>query len=367
MAKSGHRANPRSGPQPPREPSARRLSPQLELLKGRLRELYREPGIVFWVFGFPILMAVGLGIAFREKPPAPPVVAIVETSEDQSELAHALRSSDRIEASTYEKASAERALSRARVDVIAELTKQGVRYHLDPMQEKAALAKNVTNDVLQTAAGRKDPLPTSEFVSEEKGSRYIDFLIPGLIGLNLMGSSMWSIGYNLVVARKRKLLRRYAVTPMRRSQFLLAYFYTRLLFLSVELGLLVTFAALMFGTVVQGSYLALIVMAALGAGSFAGISLLIGARLENTETASGWMNVVQLPMWVLSGAFFSYERFPEFLHLPIEALPLTALVNALRAIYNDGASLLELGPQLLVLGGWGLAGFFAALRSFRWQ
>jgi ABC-type multidrug transport system permease subunit len=235
------------------------------------------------------------------------------------------------------------------------------------MQGKAPLARLVANEVLQEAAGRKDPIPKTDVTNQEKGSPYIDFLIPGLIGLNIMGSSMWSIGFNLVVARKRKLLRRYAVTPMKRSQFLLAYFYTRLLALVLELGLLVTFGALLFGTTVQGSPIALVVLAILGAASFAGISLIIGARLENSETASGWMNLVQLPMWVLSGTFFSYERFPDAVHPLIELLPLTALVNGLRAVYNDGAGLLQLGPQVLVLGAWGIVGYVVALRTFRWQ
>lgn len=343
------------------------LSPQVELIKARLREFFREPGILFWVFGFPILMAIGLGIAFRERPPARPVVAVVSQDESSSLLGQALLQSERVDARSYELGAAERALSRARVDVVAEISEQGVTYRLDPMQEKSALAKLVTDEVIQEAAGRRSPVSSRELVSEEQGTRYIDFLIPGLIGLNLMGSSMWSIGFNLVVARKRKLLRRYAVTPMRRAQFLLSYFYSRVLFLAFELSLLVAFGVLVFGTIVQGSWLALAVVATLGAASFAGIGLLIGSRLENSETASGWMNVVQLPMWVLSGAFFSYERFPEIVHKPIEALPLTALVNALRAVYNDGAGLTALGPEMLVLSIWGLLGFFVALRVFRWQ
>ncbi|HSC86045.1 MAG TPA: ABC transporter permease, partial [Polyangiaceae bacterium] len=183
----------------------------------------------------------------------------------------------------------------------------------------------------------------------------------------LMGSSMWGVGYNLVVARKRKLLRRYAVTPMRRSHFLLSYFISRSLFLVLELGALLLFGSLVFGCKMQGSLASFLLLGFWGAAAFAGISLLIGARVENTESANGWMNLLQLPMWVLSGTFFSYERFPEFLHLPIQMLPLTALCDALRAIYNDGAGLPTLGFPLLVLSVWGGAGYLLALRSFKWQ
>jgi ABC-type multidrug transport system permease subunit len=188
----------------------------------------------------------------------------------------------------------------------------------------------------------------------EKGSRYVDFLVPGLIGLNLMGSSMWGIGFNLVLARKRKLLRRYAVTPMRRGHFLLSYFFSRSLFLVMELAVLIGFGKLIFGTTIQGSFPALIVASVLGASAFAAIGFLIGARLTSTEVAGGWMNFVQLPMWLLSGSFFSYERFPEWLQLPIKLLPLTAANDAIRRVYNEAGTLSKLG-------------FAIALRAFRWQ
>ena len=239
--------------------------------------------------------------------------------------------------------------------------------HFDPTYERGPVARLVTSDVLQAAAGRKDALTIDEKNSTEPGSRYIDYLLPGLVGMNLMGSSMWGVGYNLVVARKRRLLRRYAVTPMRRGHFLLSYFFSRLLFLGLELVVLLGFGALVFGTVVRGSYATLGLVALLGAAAFAAVSLVVGARVENTDVANGWMNFVQLPMWVLSGAFFSYERFPEGLHGFIRLLPLTALVDGLRAVSNAGATLVECAHPILVMSLWGAVGFFVALRTFRWQ
>jgi ABC-2 type transport system permease protein len=170
-----------------------------------------------------------------------------------------------------------------------------------------------------------------------------------------------------VLARKRKLLRRYAVTPMRRSHFLLSYFFSRSMFLVMELAVLITFGKLIFGTQVQGSFPALIVASVLGAAAFAAIGFLIGARLSSTEVAGGWMNFVQLPMWLLSGSFFSYERFPEWLQLPIKLLPLTAANDSLRRIYNEGGTLSSIGFELAVLTAWSIIGFAVALRVFRWQ
>lgn len=349
--------------------------PLLELTKSRLRELLREPGALFWVFCFPLLLALGLGLAFRSRPPALPQVAVVvETaaptepgSPSAEELAQALLSSPQVEAQRLPLAEAEQALARAQLDLLVTLSPQGAQYRFDPLRETSPLARQQVDAVLQTASGRVDPLPTTEQLVTERGSRYIDFLLPGLIAMNLMGTSMWGIGYNLVVARKRRLLRRYAVTPMRRSHFFLSYFFSRAIFLVLELGLLLAFGAWIFDSFPQGNLLTLGLVSFLGAWSFAGISLIIGARLDNTETANGWMNFVQMPMWVLSGALFSYERFPEYLHPWIEILPLTTLVNALRALWNEGAGLIQLALPLGILTLWGLVGLLITSKVFRWQ
>jgi len=345
--------------------SRKKLNPQLELIKMRLREFVREPGILFWVFAFPLLMAFGLGVAFRSKPPERPRVAVI--SPGPNPLSQALLTSSRVIAEAKDEATARRDLARAKTDVIVTLGASGPTYIFDATQDKGPVARMLVDDILQRAAGRRDTLAPREVSSSEPGSRYIDFLLPGLIGMNLMGTSMWGVGYNLVVARKRRLLRRFAVTPMHRPQFLLSYFIARSLFLLIEISLLLLFGKFVFGTLIRGSVLSLFILSFIGAASFAGISLLIGARVENTESANGWMNLVQLPMWVLSGAFFSYERFPTWLHLPIRALPLTALNDSLRAVYNDGASLAATWPQLLVMCVWGGVGYVIALRTFRWQ
>ena len=342
-------------------------NPLKELVKARIREFLREPGYVFWVFGFPLLMAIGLGLAFRSKAPEPPRVAVTEAV--APETARALSHSPRLHAEQLARPEAERQLARTKVDLVVDQPEPHghLVFKLDRAQEKSLLARAITEDVLQRAAGRQDSIQIDEQLVSKKGSRYVDFLLPGLIGLNLMGSSMWGIGFNLVLARKRKLLRRYAVTPMRRSHFLLSYFCSRSLFLVLELAVLVSFGRLVFGTQIQGSVAGLLIAATLGAAAFAAIGFLIGARLTSTEVAGGWMNFVQLPMWLLSGSFFSYERFPPWLQLPIRCLPLTAVNDALRRIYNEGGSLSSIGFQLAILAAWALVGFGIAIKAFRWQ
>lgn len=346
---------------------AKAPNPLKELIKARIREFLREPGYVFWVFGFPLLMALGLGLAFRSKAPEPPHIAVTDAvGPREREL---LRKSPRLRAVVLPRAEAQRSLARTKVDLVVDRPDPAgpLSFKLDTAQEKSQLARAVTEDVLERGAGRKSTLTIQEEHVSEKGSRYVDFLVPGLIGLNLMGSSMWGIGFNLVLARKRKLLRRYAVTPMSRSHFLLSYFFSRSLFLVMELTVLIVFGRLVFGTEIQGSIPALLVGSVLGASAFAAIGFLIGARLTSTEVAGGWMNFVQLPMWLLSGSFFSYERFPAWLQLPIKFLPLTAANDALRRVYNEGAGFGAIGFELAVLLVWSLVGFGIAVRVFRWQ
>jgi ABC-2 type transport system permease protein len=346
-----------------------RLHPLLELTKVRLREFFRERGMIFWVFGFPILMAIGLGLAFRNRPPDRPRVALVSRPDDAiaAGLSQKLLESSVILAERTDEAQAQRGLARAKYAIIADLRGSETVYHYDAMRADARLARALTDAELQHAAGRLDVRQATDVMQSVPGTRYIDFLIPGLIGMNVMGSSVWGIGYSLVVARKRKLLRRFAVTAMRRGDFLLSYFLARAVFLVLELALLVAFGALAFGTWVQGSYPALALVALAGAAAFAGLGLMVGARVDNTEVAQGWMNFIQLPMWVLSGAFFSNERFPEWLQPFIHALPLTALVGAMRLIYNEGAQLTRIVPDLAILGAWTITGFVIAARTFRWQ
>lgn len=339
-------------------------SPLVELTKTRLREFFREPGIVFWVFGFPLLMAIGLGLAFREKPAEAPAVDVV-ASHDSAVLSGLLESK-RIRASRVTRAEAERDLARARVALFVDLDATEPTFHYDQHQPSAELARALTDSVLQSAAGRKDPLKTADQLQALPGTRYIDFLIPGVIGLNVMGSSLWSIGYNLVVARKRKLLRRYAVTPMRRGHFLSAYFLARALFLTLELSVLVSFGALVFGTVPQGSLLLFGALAVVGAGAFAGMGLWVGARGDNTEVAQGWLNFIQLPMWILSGVYFSNDGFPGWMQPVIDALPLTLLVDGFRSIYQ-GDAWPQVSTSLAGLLAWAAVSFGAAARRFRWQ
>lgn len=340
-------------------------SPLFELTVARLKEFLREPEALFWVFAFPILLALALGLAFRGKAPEKIPVGVVDGPRAAATAA-ALERSPALAPRVYPAGAAREALRTGKVSLLVE-DEDGPVYRFDATRPDARAARLEVDDALQRAAGRADPLRPREVRVEEPGSRYIDFLVPGLLGLNLMGTSMWGLGFSIVTARTKKLLKRLAATPMRRSEYLLAQMLARLLFLVFEVALLVGFAVLVFDVEVRGSVAALGLVSLLGAASFAGIGLLVAARARTIEGVSGLMNFVMLPMWLLSGTFFSWERFPEALHPFIRALPLTALNDALRAVMTEGRPLVSLGLELGVLLVSGLVSFLVAVRVFRWQ
>ena len=348
--------------------------PLIELTRSRILSFVREPGSLFWVFVFPVLLAVALGTAFRNRPPESYRVGVARDGSAAPWAHEALSAAPDIDAELYSPELADEALRIGKVDVMVVATKGDesrtapeILFHFDPTRPQSRSAKLAADDALQRALGRRDLASTSSREITESGSRYIDFLLPGLIGLNLMGSSMWGLGFVLVMSRVRKLLKRLAATPMRRAHYLLSMMLSRLVYLGLELAALLAFGWLVFGVEIHGSILAVATIAFIGAASFTGLALLVGARPTSIETASGLMNFVMLPMWVLSGSFFSYARFPEGVQPFIRLLPLTALNDALRAVMNQGASFFSTWPQLAVLVAWGLVSFLMALKIFRWQ
>ena len=342
-----------------------REHPLFQLALARMREFYREPEAVFWVFGFPIVLAFALGLAFRNTGPGKLQVGVAAGPGD-SALVAVLDSSPRLVATVLDSATAR---TRLRTGRIALLVVPGdpLVYRYDTTRTESGLARLQVDQVVQRARGRKDVAAVRDDRVVAPGSRYIDFLIPGLLGMNLLGSGIWGVGFSVVQARQKKLLKRYMATPMKRSHYLLSFILSRLVFLIVEIGLLVGFGWLMFGVAVRGSLATLGGVAIVGAFAFAGLGLLVASRARTIEGVSGLMNLVMLPMWILSGTFFSYSRFPDAMIPFVKALPLTALNDALRAIMIDGAALATLSVPLAIVIAWGAVSFVIALRIFRWR
>jgi len=339
--------------------------PLFELTLARIRETLREPEVIFWVFVFPVLLAIALGIAFREKP-ADRLRIAVEGGKAAEQTARLLAQSPNLEPGIFSPEQAFQELRAGKVDMIVKPGAELV-FIYDPTRSQSELARLIARDAIERGLGRQDLAAIKDEEVTAPGARYIDFFLPGLIGMNLMGSGMWGVGFAVVLARTRKLLKRLAATPMRRSHYLLAFMLSRMIFLIPEVAALVIFGWVVFGVKVFGSLMDLAVVSGLGSLTFSGLGLLVASRSKTIEAASGWMNFIMMPMYVLSGAFFSYDRFPKIFIPFIRALPLTALNDALRAVMNQGKPLAGSWLELGVLLAWGLVSFGVALKIFRWQ
>jgi ABC-type multidrug transport system permease subunit len=343
-----------------------------QLTLARFREFYREPAALFWVYGFPLILAFALGLAFREKPvPASTVDVLVDPaySTQAGELRDSLAADPGLKVALHDESTARQRLRTSKTDLIVVPrpgTPAGVEFLYDATRSESVLARNAVDRALLRARNPAAPVAPETAVAEP-GGRYIDFLIPGLLGINLLGGGLFGVGFVAADLRVRKLLKRFQATPMRRSDFLLSLMLSRLVFTFVDIALLLGVSYWAFDIRVRGNPIALVVLIAAGGACFAGLGLLIGCRARTMETVAGLMNAVMLPMYVLSGVFFSASRFPDALQPAIGALPLTALNDGLRAIMNDGAGFEALGRPLLVLGIWGVACFAIALRYFRWR
>ena len=340
----------------------------VQLTLVRFREFIREPEAVFWTFVFPILLAAGLGIAFRQRGPEKARIGVVANAASAA-VVEALRKDSTLIVGTYDDSAAARALRTGKIAVLVvpASARDSIHYVYDRGRSDAVNARVVVDRAVQTGAGRVDPVRAGDTYVTEAGSRYIDFLIPGLLGMNLMGSSIWGLGFAIVTARSKKLLKRLMATPMSRAQYLLSFLCSRLVFLVLEVVTLVGFGHWAFGVPLRGSLITLFLISFLAAVSFGGLGLLTASRARTTEAVSGIMNFIMLPMWIFSGVFFSSSNFPQAVQPFIKLLPLTAVNDSLRANMLEGASLAAVTPQLLVILVWGVVSFFAALKLFRWR
>jgi len=334
---------------------------QLTLL--RIREFVREPEALFWSMVFPIALAAGLGIAFRNQP-----AAVLKIAAVTPRLAEALRQEKLLDVTQLPPQLAEQFVRTGKVALVAEPAADGsVVYRYDDTNPEGRQARMLADQAIQRASGRQDPVTGSDRIMREPGSRYIDFLIPGLIGMGIMGNSIWGLGFAIVDARRKKLLKRIVATPMPKHYYLLSFLLWRLILLVAEVGVPLAFGALVFGVPMRGPALALIGMSILGGLTFSALGLLVASRVRTIEAVSGLANLIMVPMWVVSGVFFSSQRFPDLVQPLIKALPLTAVIDALRGNMLQGAGLAQMAPQAGVLVAWLVVCFGLALRLFRWR
>lgn len=338
------------------------LSSLYQLTVMRFRLFLREPEAIFWVFIFPILLAMGLGIAFRNRP-----ADVLQVGATTTQLSQSLAEDKGLTAETMDEASGTHALATGRILLLAIQQPAGVVYKFDDTNPDARTARMLADRAIQKAAGQQDAARVQNLLVHETGARYIDFVVPGLLGMNLMGSAMWGLGFSIVDARQKKLLKRLVASPMPRWQFLASFLFARLVMLAIEVVFFLGFARLVFGVPFRGPLWQLGILCVLISMAFSALGLLVASRAKTMEAASGLMNLVMLPMWILSGVFFSASRFPAIIQPVVRALPLTAANDALRANMLQGMGLSQVAVQVGILVAWLVVPFAVSLRIFRWK
>ncbi len=333
-----------------------------QLTSMRFRLFLREPEAIFWTFIFPILLAVGLGIAFRNRP-----ADVLQVGATTPQLTQALARDKGLSASTMDQAAGTHALATGAILLLAIETPTGVSYQFDDTNPDARNARLIADRAVQAAAGQQPSVLVENQLVHETGARYIDFVVPGLLGMNLMGSAMWGLGFSIVEARQKKLLKRLVASPMPRWQYLASFLLSRLVMLVIEVAAFLGFARLVFGVPFRGSLAQLALLCVLTSLAFSALGLLVSSRAKTMEAASGLMNLTMLPMWILSGVFFSASRFPAVVQPFVRALPLTAAIDALRGNMLQGLSLPQMTAQVGILSAWLVVAFAVSLRIFRWR
>jgi len=333
-----------------------------QLTMVRFRLFLREPEAIFWIFFFPILLAMGLGIAFRNRP-----ADVLQVGATTTQLTQALAADKGLTAATMDEAEGTHELATGRILLLAIQRTDGVAYKYDDTNPDARTARLLADRAVQAAAGRHDAVRSSNELIHETGARYIDFVVPGLLGMNLMGSAMWGLGFAIVEARQKKLLKRLVASPMPKWQYLASYLISRMAMLIIEVGAFLGFARVAFGVPFRGSLAQLVLLCLLTSMAFSGLGLLVSSRARTMEAVSGLMNLVMLPMWILSGVFFSATRFPAVIQPIVRALPLTAAIDAMRGNMLQGTSLAQMMPQVGILLFWFVVPFAVSLRIFRWR
>ena len=341
-----------------------RLEALKQIILSRLREFYREPAAIFWVYIFPLLLAVGLSIAFSNRPPKPVRVDVV--AGPQAPMFAKILAEAGVIAEVHPLDEAQKRYRTGRSDVYVTVEEQGLLFGFDPTRDESHPARYKVEAVYRQWQNPSDR-QMIEARETEPGNRYIDFLMSGLIGMNLMGGGMWGMGFVLVDMRVRKLLKRLLATPMRRGDFLIGMLFARMLLLVPEMLVLALVAHYGFDVPLRGNVIALILVMFFASVAFSGLGLLMASRTEKTEPVTGLMNLIMLPQWLLSGIFFSSKNFPDVVQPFIQALPLTQVNDALREVALEGKSLTEIAWRLGILAIYAVVSFALALRVFRWS
>jgi ABC-2 type transport system permease protein len=340
-----------------------------QLVTAEFKEFYRNPGILFWAIGFPIIIASILGFAFTKKQEVNRNIGVIVDGSNTSVIQSLQNKVPDNESYTkftfipYSMDEAKLALKRGKINLYIEKKSREYKYYFDSNNSESHLTYLLLDRMLSgVQTSNKNVVQL-----QSKGDRYIDFLIPGLLALGIMNSCLWGTAWTLMDMRSKKLLRRLISTPLPKPIFLFSHFISRSVLSGIEYIILMGFAYFAFNVEIQGSALGLVLLFFSGTFAFSGIAIFASSRASNSQIANGVINAISFPMMMLSGIFFSYHNFPDWATSIIRFFPLTLLADSVRAIFIEGAGFnIVVGPSIILISV-GILFFGIGLKIYKWD
>ena len=330
------------------------------IFQARNREFLRDRSALSWNLILPVALMFGLSFAFGNDRDAYTVGVLQDGAEINVED-HPFLKTKYIHFVAYDDFDlAMQKVSRHQLDLLVEFGERP-KYWINPESPKGYFAEIA---LLQATSGGVALIDKQEASGAAVG--YADWLLPGILGMNMMFSSLFGVGYVVVRYRKNGFLKRLHATPLTSFEFIAAQVASRLVLILLITTFIYTGTHLILGTRMEGSYVTLFLIAVVGAASLVSLGLVISARVTSEELAGGLLNLINWPMMMLSGVWFSLEGAPEAIQMAANIFPLTHVLNAARAVMLDGATLIDVGPSLLALTAMSAVFFAVGAKVFRW-
>ena len=322
-------------------------------------EFLRDRTTVIWNFLFPIVVVVGMGLVFGSGPRPLFEVGVLSPGPTIDMKSHPFLATRYVKFFTVpEEDKAIVKVSRHQIDLLIDLRSAPPRYWVNSDSPKGYIVERLLIE--------SDPAVRRQEV-RGKAVRYVDWLLPGVIGMNMMFNCLFGVGYVVVRYRKSGFLKRLSATPLRAIEFIGAQILSRLVLTLLVTVTIYLLASWLVGFHMRGSYLLLAAVAALGSFSMIALSMFIVARFTSDELAAGVLNALTWPMMMLSGVFFSLEGAPHWLQLTARVFPLTQMLDAARSIMIDGAGLTQIATPILYLTLTAVAFLALGAWSFKWR
>jgi len=335
----------------------------LTILIARNREFYRDRAGLGWNILMPIMMVLAFAFIFSSESRDVFKVGLLASDKDSASMALPFLETRYIRfIPVTELAPAIGKVERHQLDLLLDLREAPV-YWVNPDSANGYLAERL---LLGTEGESAGPLPERLTVSG-KALRYVDWVLPGVLAMNIMFSSLWGVGWVIVRYRKNGVLRRLKATPLSPLEFLSAQVFSRLLVVLAASLVVYVGASLLLDFPMLGSYPALVLVYVAGALCLISLGLVVASRLRTEEVADGLLNLISWPMLLLSGVWFSMEGASGAAQTLSRFLPLTHLVEGARAVMIDGAGVLQVLPQIGLLAGLSVVFLSLAAWMFRWE